>query len=408
MLCGGVAAFADTALAGDKAPDLSWLAGAMPSPDMPRKALPPAPVDTIHFWVDADYVGWWTKGASMPPLVTTGDPAAAAPGALGQPGTQILFGGSDIGTSMLSGVRLRAGVWINDNVSVEAGGFVLQNRSVLFSAQSNAAGSPIIARPVTIAATGTEGAYIDSLPGLATGGVNVTFNSSFHGLEANGVGRLPLFASPAGLEVLIGLRHLHLDEELLIQDHLTALVPGVLTFLGGPADPPSSLTDFDKFRTTNDFFGAQIGARGKLRVQDWEFGATGKVALGVTYQTVNIQGATTLNTPGAPSVTAPGGVLAQVTNIGSYNSTPFTVVPELELNVAYQIRPGLLIRAGYDLIYWSDVARAGNQIDRAVNPNLVPSDQNFGTPGGPARPAFNFNHTDFWAQGFTAGLEYRF
>ena len=83
-------------------------------------------------------------------------------------------------------------------------------------------------------------------------------------------------------------------------------------------------------------------------------------------------------------------------------------MPELELSAGYQILPGLTLRAGYDVIYLSNVVRVADQIDRTVNPNLVPSDPGFGAPGGPARPAFHLNHTDFWAQGFTIGLQRRF
>jgi Putative beta barrel porin-7 (BBP7) len=407
LLCAPV----DAGFAADqinRAPDLPSHARTGPFPGMPRKALPPAPVDTLHFLVAADYLGWWTKGAAVPPLVTSGDPASANVGALGDPGTQILFGGSDIGKSILSGLRLRAGASITADLSIEAGGFVLQNRSAGFSAQSDATGSPVIARPVILTTGAGQGAYIDSLPGFATGGINVDFKSSFYGLEANAVRQLPQFSGPVVVDLLAGVRYLHFDEQLQVNDNFAALVPGFLTFLGNPADPPSSLTDFDKFRTANDFFGAQIGARGKLTMRDWEFGATGKLALGATYQTVDIQGATTLITPGASAVTAPGGVLAQVTNIGKYHAAPFTVVPELELSAGYQIFPGLTIRAGYDLIYLSNVLRSGNQIDRAVNPGLVPSDPSFGTPGGPARPAFNLSQTDFWVQGFTVGLQRRF
>jgi hypothetical protein len=39
-----------------------------------------------------------------------------------------------------------------------------------------------------------------------------------------------------------------------------------------------------------------------------------------------------------------------------------------------------------------------------TNPGLVPSDRTFGTPGGPARPAFDRQASDFWAHGFNAGV----
>jgi hypothetical protein len=42
------------------------------------------------------------------------------------------------------------------------------------------------------------------------------------------------------------------------------------------------------------------------------------------------------------------------------------------------------------------------------NPHIVPSDTTFGTPGGPARPAFTFNRTDYWAQGLNVGFNFRF
>ena len=49
------------------------------------------------------------------------------------------------------------------------------------------------------------------------------------------------------------------------------------------------------------------------------------------------------------------------------------------------------------------VARAGEQIDFVVNSNQVAPP----IPGGPARPAFNFNGSDFWAQGLNFGLEFK-
>jgi hypothetical protein len=51
------------------------------------------------------------------------------------------------------------------------------------------------------------------------------------------------------------------------------------------------------------------------------------------------------------------------------------------------------------------VARAGEQIDTTVNPNLLPPAT--GT-GGPARPVYSYQRTDLLTQGFTFGLEISF
>jgi hypothetical protein len=56
------------------------------------------------------------------------------------------------------------------------------------------------------------------------------------------------------------------------------------------------------------------------------------------------------------------------------------------------------------------VARPGNQIDRVINPTGRPAIT--GEPPapltGPARPAFKFNNSDFWAQGLNVGLSFSF
>jgi hypothetical protein len=383
---------------------------------LPAKAAPPlyrkAPplAEPSRFWFGAEFLLWSTKRASLPPLATVGDPADPFPGALGQPGTRVLFGGGPDGSSRtLPGFRLRGGYAVTNDWAVEAGGFWLQNRSTQFAAQSGANGLPVIGRPVVNALTGTEGTYVDSFPGFLAGGIAIDSSSSFWGLEANAAKQLSGHGTTGSrIEVLIGTRYLRLHDRLLIQDNLTPTAPGFLTFLGGPADPPTTMSDFDRFTASNDFYGAQLGVRGSLTADRWIFGGSGKLALGITRQTVGIDGSTSLFTPGAPTLTAPGGVLAQVTNIGTYKSNQFAFVPDLEVNAGYEIFPNAVIRVGYNLTYWSNVVRAGEQIDRTVNPGIVPSDTTFGTPGGPARPAFTFNGTDYWAQGLNLGFDFRF
>ncbi|MFO0927300.1 MAG: BBP7 family outer membrane beta-barrel protein [Gemmataceae bacterium] len=67
-----------------------------------------------QFWGSADYLLWWIKGAPLPiPLVSTGDPTAALPGVIGQPGTRVLLGNQEVDTSTRSGFRLNAGGYLD-------------------------------------------------------------------------------------------------------------------------------------------------------------------------------------------------------------------------------------------------------------------------------------------------------
>jgi Putative beta barrel porin-7 (BBP7) len=59
-------------------------------------------------------------------------------------------------------------------------------------------------------------------------------------------------------------------------------------------------------------------------------------------------------------------------------------------------------------MYLSSVVRPGDQVDRTVNVANVPTSLAFGLPGGPASPAPQFVRTDFWAQGVTFGVLFKF
>ena len=68
----------------------------------------------------------------------------------------------------------------------------------------------------------------------------------------------------------------------------------------------------------------------------------------------------------------------------------------------------LKVFAGYSLLWVNTVARAGEQIDPVVNVSQFPIRSGNGPLAGPARPAFDFHATDFWAQGVSFGLEMRY
>jgi Putative beta barrel porin-7 (BBP7) len=118
---------------------------------------------------------------------------------------------------------------------------------------------------------------------------------------------------------------------------------------------------------------------------------------------VDIAGSTFVAVPGTATTETAGGLLTQPSNIGGFEHDEFAVVPEFGVNLKYQISCCLEASFGYTLIYFSDVARPGDQVDLRVDPRQI-TDPAAATPF----PAFNFADSDYWVQGINAGLELRF
>src|SRR5262249_40405173 len=70
---------------------------------------------TNRVWFTAEYLMWWLREYSVPPLATTGPANLFLPGALGQPGTTVLLGGGNLDNELFHGVRARGGFWFDDD-----------------------------------------------------------------------------------------------------------------------------------------------------------------------------------------------------------------------------------------------------------------------------------------------------
>ncbi|MCI0682644.1 MAG: BBP7 family outer membrane beta-barrel protein [Gemmataceae bacterium] len=196
------------------------------------------------------------------------------------------------------------------------------------------------------------------------------------------------------VDLLAGYRFLSLDEDLTISE---------IEIGTGPDDPLRGVPFFidEGFSASNDFHGGQIGV-----IAEWARCRTfvrlvGKVALGGNSRTVTINGVTRVDGL-APET---GGFLALPSNIGRYTSTEFAVVPEVGLTLGYQLTPRLRVMMGYSFLYWTNVARPGDQIDLAVNTSQPPLGNGL---VGQARPASSFGDSDFWAHGLSFGFEFRY
>jgi hypothetical protein len=342
--------------------------------------------DDHLFYLQNEYLLWWVRGTRVPPLVTSPSLAPAAPLGAMAGGTAVLFGGSEFDTDSHSGYRLRAGLWLNRDhaLGIEGSFFFLGKNDGNFMAASN--GSAILTVPFVNATTRMEDAQVLAMPGVAQGAASSTIETRLWGSEANL--RTSLLGGPGGhLDLLAGFRALGLDDNFQFNGVTSSLVPGTM----GTAFQ-------DRFSTRNRFYGGQIGANAEWRWGRLSLDLTGKVALGGTRERVEIGGN---NLTGA--VWSTGGFFAQPSNIGTFRRDRFAVVPELGVNVGYQLNEALRVYAGYNFLYWSAVARPGEQIDRVVNQPQVP-----GVPAVPARPAFVFRGSDFWAHGMNLGLEWRY
>ena len=360
---------------------------------------------------------WWQDGMRLPPLLTsatTGTTQANA-GVLGLNSTSTLLGNQDILTERLNGGRIRFGWWFanNPNVGVELEYFGL--RTARFDRVDRSTGSPILARPFFNIAPDTGLAREDSelvaFPNVVSGSFTTSVFSTIDGAAvrfrrllccSSGCGCSPLSCGPvptqSRIDATIGWRFFQLHEGLSMREDLQSL----------RTSEPGSFVIQDNFRTRNQFNGVELGTLWQGRRGYWSLDMLLRCSLGNVRQEVIINGSTATTVNGI-TTNANGGLLAQRTNSGTFVRESFAVMPELGATVGYQCTQHWRLTAGYTFLYLSNVVRPGDQIDRDVNPNLLPPESIPFT--GAARPRFdfvnNFRQSDFWVQGINLGAEYR-
>ncbi|HEY1859023.1 MAG TPA: BBP7 family outer membrane beta-barrel protein, partial [Gemmataceae bacterium] len=348
----------------------------------------------------AEYLLWWTKSDHAPPLVTTGP--ASSNGILGQPGTQVLFGGpgTSLNSDVRQGGRFTLGYWLDScqQCAIEGSFFFLENEQTRFLASSDA--FPLLARPFFRINTGSEFSEIATRPDLTTGFVKVKSPTELWGAELNARHNL-CCGCTYRIDGLAGARYLNLEDGIHVEENLVG-VPTLPNFAN------DHIVVSDVFDTRNQFYGGQVGVDAELRRGRWFLDLKGKIALGDNHESLNIQGAQTITDPAGNVQVFRGGLLALNSNIGHFTRDRFAVVPEIGINVGYQVTDYMRVTVGYNFLYWSNVLRAADQIDRVIDETQIP---NFGAthpPAGQNRPAVLFKETDYWAQGVTFGVEFRY
>ncbi len=411
-------------------------------PNTPSKCNKPKPprqphICTESWWVEGDFLlAWMKKGHIEEPLITTGSAADPFPGAIGQPGTHVVFGNKHYNYHRTAGVKASIGSYLgpDKNFSFDIDGFWIFSRTKHFNISSNPGEDPLIARPFYDVRTASERAELVSsnsdTTGFFSGSSRALIKTQFWGAELN-IGFHPCETQAVGCHtcgeviarekrpceknitggIFVGFRYLRLFEKLKIKDEMDPFaIPSGLSF-NGPANVvnmPDSLKDEDVFRTNNDFFGGQIGIKGEYAFNCWmSLSLYGKAAFGVTEQKYKSEGSTTWESSMFGNQYAVGGVLVQPNNMVHEKKWKYAWVPEAGINFSVEPFSHLRFLVGYSFLWWSKVVRPGEQINRKVNSGQIPGNVAFFSPAM-QKPNDHLEEISFWMQTVNFGISFDF
>jgi hypothetical protein len=357
------------------------------------------PCSPIHgLWGRGEYLMWWMSGATAPPLVTTSPDGTPITDAGILPDAEILFPTDRLGIEGRPGGRFTLGYWFDDaeSLGIEGNYFFLDKGGDGFQGVSSDEGSPILARPIIDAETGLEDAILVSYPDVFAGSINVASSSDVLGAEAN-IRKMMANSYWGRMDLLAGYRFIRVNESLNVYENQVSIDPGGIIPLG------TQISIQDNFITRNQFNGGQVGMILQKEHRRWTLEGVGKVAFGSWNQQVRIGGYTSIAVPNVPVVVEEGGVLALASNSGNFQRDRFAAIPEIGLNLRYQLTECCKLSVGYTMIYLSHIVRPGNNVDRQIDLDQLPPVQG---PGD--YPMFRFKESDAWLQGLNLGLECRF
>lgn len=232
-------------------------------------------------------------------------------------------------------------------------------------------------------------------PELVEGSVTTISSTEFQTFEA--VFR-QVYAEIPGVraDYFFGYRYADLKDLIRVDESTVSL--------SGPTIG-STFSLVDQFDSENEFHGGEFGIRLiKQKNFCWSLECSAQIALGNTRSLVHIDGQTIASSRDGDSTTIDHGLLTQGTNIGDYKVDKFSGIAELGVNARRHFACGLSARIGYTALFWSDVIRAGDQIDLDINTTQIVPGQLDGSPA----PLFTAETSNFWAQGLNVGLEYSF
>ena len=374
-----------------------------------------------RIWFRGDYLHWWTSGAHLPKMVSTLTPDLVTP--------STIFGDRTVYNGDHDGYLVNFGMWLDCDHSwgVEMDYFDVNSRSTSYDSgftdgyDAHGNSYPIVrlVYDPTISALGADYIGLPSAPpgteGYTVGRITVDTSSYF---QSAGVtlrrelqacewatdNRQVNWTDPSArtfrLDMIGGYRFARLIDS--VNEDTNSFVYNALE--------PNYLWAYhyvNDWRTVNNFNGGELGLNGVYTVGRWSLDVVGKAAIGVNneYASVYMQ-----NTIDKSNAGGPGPTTTNPNPLQELSRNRFSTMPKLTLTGGYQVTDHVKITAGYDLLYWSAVARAANQIAVATTSNPVTSGYPYGTvlDNWSGLPKPTWNETHYFAQGLHMGAELRY
>jgi Putative beta barrel porin-7 (BBP7) len=420
--------------------------GAMPV-DHGEAFVPPYTI-----WASGDFLVWKIKSGVVPGLATTvpigvisttttntflNPNTGAVTSIQPNPPTVVpltiqtsasLASGDKLDVGDQFGGRFTVGMWLNpeQSLGIEGSGFFITRRTAGFqSSTGNTTDQTVIPlgtnntyflTPATIGGStsvniggGTAGNGAPSLfqsfsvnaVRQATSTVVGSGSTAMWGAELNARCASPSLGAVSGL---FGFRYLNLREDLTINDSFQLFQPQGFPDPTNAGLPPSiSYATYDLIRTSNQFYGAQIGVDFDMFVGNFTIDFVAKAALGVMHQTATVIG-DNLQLNG---VVAPGGLLSSAFDQGNHNRDRIAFIPEINLKLGYQILPSMRVYVGYDCLYLSSVVRPGAQTGLStttIQANVGGANSQITVN----EPSYRYKANDLVVNGINFGMEFRY
>ena len=290
----------------------------------------------------ADFLMFWPQSQPIPAnliTLTNGAPVAS----------------KGVNYGIQYGFRLDLGLWLNSEESLGAQSLVDQ----------------LFRKTVTVSPAGTVNlnTFVGGAPtALPVTGLNFQSWTQYNRVDGSTLFRIRC-NDRMRIYGIIGTKFVVMEEDVSFN----------YNFAGGPV--------FEDFHTRNNFYGGQVGVLVTYSAGRIDLDGAAKVGLGADYYNTTILGRNASNLPTQ--------AFTNDANIGFYENTVFSAVPEFNGNVNYRLTDRISLRAGYTVLFFTNMQRPGAQIVQNIAPGLASPHTGPRFPG--IRDTFIMNGLNFGA-----------